>query len=157
MERLWTQTIQVHILLCGTSEKCIPLFCIISRLAKQDLEVCIEGPGEQESRPLREDCQVSKKLAAGRGRPEAMGTQQRRRRKAKEPKAPRNKKAADRASCLSKGGVSLPRAPTGSQDNLVAGKSQALPTPPNSPLHLLPHFDLPQPLKKEAAMNSVFL
>ena len=139
MERLWTQTIQVHILLCGTSEKCIPLFCLISRLAKQDLEVCIEGPGEQESRPLREDCQVSKQLAVGRGGAEAMETQQRRRRKAKEPKAPRNEKAADRASCLSKGGVSLPLAPTGSQDNLVAGKSQALPTLPISPLHPPPH------------------
>ena len=139
MERLWTQTIQVHILLCGTSEKCIPLFCLISRLAKQDLEVCIEGPGEQESRPLREDCQVSKQLAAGRGGAEAMETQQRRRRKAKEPKAPRNEKAADRASCLSKGGVSLPLAPTGSQDNLVAGKSQALPTLPISPLPPPPH------------------
>ena len=139
MERLWTQTIQVHILLCGTSEKCIPLFCLISRLAKQDLEVCIEGPGEQESRPLREDCQVSKQLAVGRGGAEAMETQQRRRRKAKEPKAPRNEKAADRASCLSKGGVSLPLAPTGSQDNLVAGKSQALPTLPISPLHPRPH------------------
>ena len=139
MDRLWTQTSQVHILLGGTSEKCIPLFCLISRLAKQDLEVCIEGPGEQESRPLREDCQVSKQLAAGRGGAEAMETQQRRRRKAKEPKAPRNEKAADRASCLSKGGVSLPLAPTGSQDNLVAGKSQALPTLPISPLHPRPH------------------
>ena len=60
---------QVHILLCVTLEKCVPIFCIlISRLAKQDLEVCIEGPGEQESRPLREDCQGSKQAGSGQER-----------------------------------------------------------------------------------------
>ena len=59
-------SVQVHILLCVTLEKCVPIFCIlISRLAKQDLEVCIEGPGEQESRPLREDCQGSKQAGSG--------------------------------------------------------------------------------------------
>ena len=42
-------------------------------------------------------------LVAGRGGAEAMETQQRRRRKAKEPKAPRNQKGEDRASCLSEG------------------------------------------------------
>ena len=133
VERLWTQTIQVHILLCGTSEKCIPLFCIISRLAKQDLEVCIEGPGEQESRPLREDCQVSKKLAAGRGRPEAMGTQQRRRRKAKEPKAPRNKKQQIGLPASRKGASLCPGLPLGAKIILWLASHKP------SPLHPTPH------------------
>lgn len=69
VERLWTQTIQVYILLCVTLEKGIPLFCIlISKLAKEDLEVCTEGPDRQESRPLSEDSQVSKQAGSGQGR-----------------------------------------------------------------------------------------
>lgn len=135
VERLWTQTIQVYILLCVTLEKGIPLFCIlISKLAKEDLEVCTEGPDRQESRPLSEDSQVSKQAGSGQGRGRGHGDTARRRRKAKEPKAPRKQKGEDRASCLSEGDYSLPRASTGSQDNLVAGKLQPVPTPPTSPL-----------------------
>ena len=103
VERLWTQTIQVYILLCVTLEKGIPVFCIlISKLAKEDLEVCTEGPDQQESRRVR-TAKFPIRLVAGRGGAEAMETQQRRRRKAKEPKAPRNQKGEDRASCLSEG------------------------------------------------------
>ena len=69
VERLWTQTIQVYILLCVTLEKGIPVFCIlISKLAKEDLEVCTEGPDQQESRPLSEDSQVSNRAGSRQGR-----------------------------------------------------------------------------------------
>ena len=69
----------------------------------EDLEVCTEGPDQQEHRPLSEDSQVSNQAGSSRGGAEAMETQRRRRRKAKEPKAPRNQKGEDRASCLSEG------------------------------------------------------
>lgn len=63
---------QVHILLCVTLRS-MPVFCIlISRLAKQDLEVCIEGPVNRKAGPWRErTAKFPSRLAAGRrgGRP----------------------------------------------------------------------------------------
>ena len=52
-----------------TLEKGIPVFCIlISKLAKEDLEVCTEDPDQQESRPLSEDSQVSNRAGSRQGR-----------------------------------------------------------------------------------------
>lgn len=145
MERLWTQTIQVHILLCGTSEKCIPLFCLISRLAKQDLEVCIEGPGEQESRPLREDCKFPSSWQwAGEGqrpwRPSRGGEE-----RPKNQKLQETRKQQTGLPAFRKGASLCPWLPLGAKIILWLAShkpsplypsphSTHVPTPPTSPL-----------------------